>query len=259
MARRKQSSAKPAPRRRGATSTRKSRAARPSPRIPGWLWLLVGLVAGFLASQHQHGSAPWQDGSRAVAVIPATAPGGRADGARDSKKSGPTTPTFEFYTLLPETEVIAPGNEMPTSTATPPPPRPADDDKPADARPGISDSDPIAQIIAANATAPSTRPAPGAVTPATQDEVSRQRAPENSDKRYMLQAASFRDRDDASELSQRLGNFGLQTKISEVHTDDGATWHRVQSGPYSDRREVDRARDLMATRGITPLLIQLQN
>ncbi|HSH47861.1 MAG TPA: SPOR domain-containing protein [Halomonas sp.] len=258
MARRKQSSAKPAPRKRGATRTRKSRAARPNPRIPGWLWLLVGLVAGFLASQHQHGSAPWQDGSRTVAVIPATPSDATAGSAQDSKESGPTTPTFEFYTLLPETEVIAPGNAMPTSTATPPPPQPADGDTPADTRPGVSDSDPIAQIIAANTTAKSTSPAT-ATPAATRTETSRQRTPESSGQRYMLQAASFRERGDASELSRRLGNFGLQTKISEVHTDDGATWHRVQSGPYSDRREVDRARDLMATRGITPLLIQLQN
>ena len=157
---------------------------------------------------------------------------------------------------------------MLTSTATPPPQKPADadtsgsgdDDEPADARPGVSGNDPIAQIIAANTTAKPASPASAAATPTTtQDETPRESTSRSDGKRYMLQAASFRDRGDAGELSQRLGNFGLQTKISEVRTDDGTTWHRVQSGPYSDRREIDRARDLMATRGITPLLIQLQN
>lgn len=276
---------KPAPRKRGATSARKTRKAKSSPRIPGWLWLLVGLIGGFLASQHQHGSAPWQDDKPTATVIPpAAAPDGTGT-EQAQKGSEKKTPTFEFYTLLPETEVIVPDGEVLTSTATPPPRPPSD--KPANQ--GVSGNDPIAQIIAANTTTrpepipepapepkpeprpepkpeprpepepePKPEPKPEPAREVAEQKPPQQRAPANDGKRYMLQAASFSSRGDASNLSQSLGNFGLQTKISEVRTDDGSTWYRVQSGPYNDRREIDRAKDLMATRGITPLLIQLQ-
>jgi len=150
-------------------------------------------------------------------------------------------PTFEFYTLLPETEVIAPGVSLPSSVVRPEAPEQAAD---SDAAPG---DDPIAQVIAAN-----TRP---------EDQVSNARQNEaatNTPGRYMLQAASFREVSDAEQLRGRLRNLSLLAEISEVQA-DGNTWHRVQVGPYEDTRELNRAQDLMSTQGIEPLLIQLQN
>ncbi|MBB3230048.1 SPOR domain-containing protein [Halomonas stenophila] len=234
----------PANRKRGATSS-KRRPARPQRHgLPGWLWGLAGLVAGFLISQHQHGTAPWQDGpiTPLATVVPKPAPS--SDGSSD-RGSAPTPdeprmPTFEFYTLLPESEVIAPGGQVPESTATPPP-KPAEADE-EEARPAVAVDDPIAQVIAANS----------APTEAASS------ADAGDDKRYVLQAASFRASDDARRLAGRLQDFGLLAKISEVQTGDGATWHRVQVGPYSDRRELNRAQDLMVTQGIEPLLLQLQ-
>ncbi len=231
-------------RKRGATSARKAPAKAPAPRrgVPGWLWGLAGLVAGFLISQHQHGTAPWQDGPASPAL-----PAGEAPRQATSSDGGaptddePPMPTFEFYTLLPESEVIAPGEQASTAT---PPPRPAEDEDGGDDEAGstpVSDDDPIAQVIAAN-SAPA--------------EDTTRRAEDG--KRYVLQAASFRQAGDARQLAGRLKDFGLLANISEVQTGDGATWHRVQVGPYRDRRELSRARDLMSTQGIEPLLLQLQ-
>ncbi|MCK2184596.1 SPOR domain-containing protein [Halomonas getboli] len=232
-------------RKRGATSSRKAPAKSPAPRrgVPGWLWGLAGLVAGFLISQHQHGTAPWQDGPDTSPAMTAGESQGQS-GGQSPADDEPPMPTFEFYTLLPESEVIAPGEQAASSTATPPP-RPAkeedDDDGGDTGAESVSADDPIAQVIAAN-SAPA--------------EDTTQRAEDG--KRYMLQAASFRETRDARQLAGRLKDFGLLAKISEVQTGDGATWHRVQVGPYRDRRELSRARDLMATQGIEPLLIQLQ-
>lgn len=237
------------PKKRGATNSRRqpARKARREWRLPGWVWGLAGLVAGFLLSQHQHGVAPWQvEDSPLATVLPRSAPP-EAEPEAAAEPSEPPMPTFEFYTLLPESEVIAPGGEMPASTATPPPPAEetaADDSAPAD--------DPIAEVIAANLASdrqansePSREPAAAATSASGQ--------------RFMLQAASFREVGDAQQLRSRLRDFGLLAQVSEVKAGGGETWHRVQVGPYEDRRELSRAQDLMVTQGIEPLLIQLNN
>ncbi|MBY5927842.1 SPOR domain-containing protein [Halomonas denitrificans] len=240
------------PRKRGATSSQKRK--QPSTRgrggIPGWLWAAVGLAAGFLLAHHQNGTAPWQDPrSPIAAVLPkpssndgqggGTSSTSTSGGQGQSSDSEPPMPTFEFYTLLPESEVIASDEEVPESTARRPEAATSSDDS-------ISDDDPIAAVIAAN-----SREDTSASTPSE--------TPRSAERRYMLQAASFREVGDARQLAGRLKDFGLLAKISEVEATGGATWHRVQVGPYSDRNELARAQDLMSTQGIEPLLIQLQN
>lgn len=243
------------PGKRGAT-TSKRRPPAPKPRrgIPGWLWGITGVIAGFLLSQHQMGVAPWQvEDSPLATVLPRSAP--PADEAAEEtapppSQSEPRMPTFEFYTLLPESEVIAPRGELPASTATPPP-RPSESETAAQessgATPTVAGDDPIAQVIAANLTPEEQQPSEEAAPAAA------------SGSRYMLQAASFREPGDAEQLRGRLRDFGLLAQVSEVKASGGQTWHRVQVGPYSDNRELNRAQDLMVTQGIEPLLIRLQN
>lgn len=239
------------PRKRGATTSRKrSQSSAPQRRLPGWLWAAAGLAAGFLLAHHQNGTAPWQDEhSPIAAVLPKPSSSGQSSGAEGSGKADsgseePPAPTFEFYTLLPDTEVIASDTEIPASTAQrPEAAKPPEDDE------GISENDPIAALISANASSSNSSSTTTAPAEASND----------SGKRYMLQAASFREMEDANSLASRLQGFGLQAKISDVSVTGGATWHRVQVGPYNDRRELARAQDLMSTQGIEPLLIQLQN
>lgn len=236
------------PPRQGATSQRKSaRSSGGGFRIPGWLWGLAGMAAGFFLAQHQHGTAPWQEqsGPPQATVLSKPSDSEERDAARATEGAAePSMPTFEFYTLLPETEVIAPGVTLPSSVVRPEAPEQATDSNTAS---GTAGDDPIAQVIAAN-----TRP---------DDQVSAAREKEavtSTPNRYMLQAASFRQASDAEQLRGRLRNLSLLAEISEVQA-DGNTWHRVQVGPYEDTRELNRAQDLMNTQGIEPLLIQLQN
>lgn len=235
------------PTRRGATSQRKksAKAARGF-RLPGWLWALLGLVAGFFLAQHQNGTAPWQNTAPPQASI---TPGENADGSdgadtpadsADDSQPDAGMPTFEFYTLLPETEVIAPGGAVPSSVT--PPSQPSSEGSENDD--DDASADPIAQVIAAKSRS-------------DEDKASAPQAPTEPG-RYMLQAASFRTLGDAKQLSSRLKNLSLLAKISEVKA-SGVTWHRVQVGPYEDTRELNRAQDLMNTQGIEPLLIQLQD
>jgi cell division protein FtsN len=251
---------------RGATSQRKKPAKKQAGfRLPGWLWGLAGMAAGFFLAQHQHGTAPWQappEATPQATVISKEARDTQSAARNTQTAAEPSMPTFEFYTLLPETEVIAPGGAVPSRVNRPEAAteataviaeEPTDDPAPSDRTPAVSEDDPIAQVIAANSagTSANTSTSPTANT-------STQAPTETPPGRYMLQAASFREFTDAEKLRSRLRNLSLLAQISEVQA-GGDTWHRVQVGPYEDTRELSRAQDLMATQGIEPLLIQLQN
>ncbi|UQI39935.1 SPOR domain-containing protein [Vreelandella venusta] len=259
-------SPKEKPARRGATSQRKaSKSSGGGFKIPGWLWGIAGLAAGFFLAQHQHGTAPWQEqeDTPQATVLSKPADSDERSAARQTENvTEPAMPTFEFYTLLPDTEVIAPGVSLPSTVnrpeaATTQQQTTASNSATASATTTSSETttsnasarqndDPIAQVIAAN------------MRPEEQVAAAQQAPASNTPNRYMLQAASFRELSDAEQLRGRLRNLSLLAQVSEVKA-NGDTWHRVQVGPYEDTRELNRAQDLMATQGIEPLLIQLQN
>ncbi|WP_280540923.1 SPOR domain-containing protein [Chromohalobacter sp. 11-W] len=215
---------------RGATSrkrqTKSSRAG-----LPGWLWGVAGLIAGFALAQYLQQSAP--DPVATVMPKPSnsassgsdstgnTGDGASPSGAANEDASESRMPTFEFYTLLPESEVIAP--KVNNTTAAP--------SSGGESSPDTSD-DRADEVVA---------------------------DPSADGLKYMLQAASFRKVADAKRLASRLQDLGLIAKITEVQTSNDETWHRVQVGPYQDTNELTRAQDLMVTQGIEPLLIKLQN
>ncbi|KAA0019926.1 sporulation-like protein [Salinicola corii] len=234
MARRPAQNSRPS----SSRSSPKGATTKPRPRksgghqggslggIPGWLWAIAGLIAGFALSQYLDRSSP----EPVAAVVPRptsnqAATGGNAQSSDNAASGGtttpqqPATPTFEFYTLLPETEVIAPNSD----SSSPEP------------------------------TAKTTQEA------AADDAANQTKQPTPSGGRYVLQAASFRDLGDAERLANRLKDFGLLAKITDVRANGDQLWHRVQVGPYEDKRELSRAQDLMVTQGIEPLLLRLQN
>ncbi|GAB2714513.1 SPOR domain-containing protein [Halomonas garicola] len=221
------------PPRRGATSQRRAPAKKRRLHLPGWFWALGGVIAGFFFAQHLNGTAPWQEDAPPSDDIASEQRDGKGAEGESQAEDDDGMPTFEFYTLLPESEVIAPGGAVP-SRVTPPEPSASDDEG----------GDPIAQVIAAKSR--------------SDEEPAADREAPTEPGHYMLQAASFREVADANELRSRLQNLSLLAKISEVKA-SGVTWHRVQVGPYEDTRELTRARDLMSTQGIEPLLIQLQD
>ena len=223
------------PSRRGATSQRKpARRSGDGWRIPGWLWGVAGVAAGFFLAQHQHGTAPWQEQSSTpqatVLPKPSSDERGDAQGTGQAASAEPAMPTFEFYTLLPETEVIAPGGAIPANITRPEIAEAAteaasnaaaaDDASPGST--GSSANDPIAQVIAAN-----TRPNEQAAVAATQPPAASSTSTSTSSSastpnRYMLQAASFRDLSDAElaevrRLLTRNGSREFVTGLMHEH------------------------------------------
>ncbi|WGL15512.1 SPOR domain-containing protein [Microbulbifer bruguierae] len=81
------------------------------------------------------------------------------------------------------------------------------------------------------------------------------RSEPESDLVYILQAASFRDREEAERLRAQLMLANLDVKV-ESATDSRGTWHRVLVGPYTNRSKVAKARSILAEHRLMPLVLK---
>ncbi len=72
---------------------------------------------------------------------------------------------------------------------------------------------------------------------------------------YLLQAGSFRQREDADRRRAELLLLGLQPNVEESDSDTGH-WFRVYLGPYNSHTEMTRAKSLMAAQDIDSLLLK---
>lgn len=192
-------------------------------RLPGWGWLALGLVAGFLVANLGQSSAPTplqekpplavvEEKSTHQPIVSQAAPTVNKPVSSTSasqtavkpadKAVDQSAPRFDFYTLLPESEVVAP--EVAAYKSTP-------------------------------------------------------REAENQP-RFMLQVGSFRSNADAKKQQERLKALNYDnTRISEAETATGDTWYRVQVGPYQDRRLLARAQNDLAKSGLDFMLLRLKD
>ncbi len=88
------------PKKKPSTSNKK---AAPKSQVPGWVWLFTGIVTGLFISFLAH----------LAGVTPEPAPEqlkAKVEEAKSEAKKSITT-KFDFYTLLPEREVIVPTEE----------------------------------------------------------------------------------------------------------------------------------------------------
>jgi cell division protein FtsN len=185
--------------------------------LPGWAWLLVGLAlggAGFAAySLRDRWSTP------ATSQLPqpnpdAQPPATSQDETPVAEPAEKPKPKYDFYTLLPEKEVVIPDAELQARAQA------------------------EAVRRAATATAPNpTTPAPAAATDSA------------ADGRYLIQAGAFRNGDDADALKARIALTG---EVARIETADinGVTVYRVRMGPYPDASALAAAKQALAAHGI---------
>ena len=84
-------------------------------------------------------------------------------------------------------------------------------------------------------------------------EIAKNRASQKTEL-YLLQAGSFKQRDDADRRRAELLLLGLEPKIEETNGDNGR-WFRVYVGPFESRSRMARARSLTAAQNIDTLLL----
>lgn len=112
-----------------------------------------------------------------------------ADRARDRQ--------YEFFTVLPEIEVVVPTRE-----------------------------------IEQRARETEQREQQNLARPDNRQQAGGPAASSNDNQRYFIQAGSFRSGPDAEALKARLAMLGQVAGIETV-TVNGATWHRVRLGPFN--------------------------
>lgn len=75
---------------------------------------------------------------------------------------------------------------------------------------------------------------------------------------YLLQAGSFRSRQQADQLRAKLALLGLETSIQSVSVNSKQAWHRVRVGPFNNLRDLNAARSLLKKNGVDAILIRLK-
>lgn len=193
--------------RRGASTT-----------LPAWLWLFAGVVIGIVVAllAVRGGLAPGLRPAPGQPQPQATRP---AEAGEDAATPARAT-TYDFYTVLPEMEVLIPDAELRAQVRAETPA--------AGGAPGAVPADP--------GSAP-------AVAPATT--------------RYRLQAGSFRDPRPAEEAKARLALLGISASVQSVNV-NGNTFHRVYVGPYASAAEVDRVKRQLADNGVQAITVREQ-
>ena len=147
--------------------------------VPGWFWLVCGLVIGgfmvFLFSLE-----PGRDEIKRSKVEQARANQAAKPPANKPANSEPAKPKYDFYTLLPESEVIVPPDAVPEKTL-PSPQVPAVPTTPVTPEQAAKIDTQRAQAALAGITPPPAPPVSKAA-PVT---------------KFFLQAGSFRKQADA--------------------------------------------------------------
>lgn len=223
---------KPAPK-RGA-SRYQAPAKKP---IPGWLWLAIGLTVGALIvflMKLEPGKG--DDVKRVKQEAQKTSQQAEANKTPPSPTQ-PVKPKYDFYTLLPESEVIVPPEAVPEKTPPAQPTAPLAPVTPAEA----AKIDTVRAQAALNGLTPP--PAPPVVKEAP------------STTKFFLQAGSFRKQADADKVRAQIILLG-QTASVESGTVKDETWYRVLVGPFSNREQLTVAQKQLAGGGFNNLLLQ---
>jgi cell division protein FtsN len=171
--------------------------------LPGWVWMLSGLLIGLLIaflvylSQQPGMSDKFSKASPEPAKVKTAV---KKPAQKSSEKAKDNGLRYEFYTVLPESEIVIPEQEL------------------------------------------------------LQREKSR---PSSQQKKhaYILQAGSFRNKQQAETLKARLALLGIESSVDKVLV-HGDAWHRIRIGPFVSIREINSTRNRLRNNDINAILIR---
>jgi len=193
---------------------------------PGWVWLVCGLaIGGFIVFLMNLGPG----GDEIKRAKDASQSAIREQPKRSTPAAEqPPKPKYDFYTLLPESEVI-----LPPETKQPEPP-----------------SKPVTPEEAARIDAARAQAALNGQVPPPPPTVAK--APVTQ---FFLQAGSFRQQAEADRVRAQIILLGQDVRVENVKVRD-EPWYRVLVGPFSSREQLNAAQKTLAASGYKNLLLQ---
>lgn len=211
------------------------------PPIPGWVWLACGLLIGafvvFLMKLE-----PGRDEVKRVkpeVTRAANKPGAKHPASNPAPSTEPTKPKYDFYTLLPESEVILPLEapaEKPPAALTPE---------------ELTKADAARALAALSGQTPP--PLPTASDAVVTPPPSLAKAPLST--QFFLQAGSFRKQADADKVRAQIIMLGQNVQVESGKVRE-ETWYRVLVGPFASREQLTQAQKSLAAGGFSNLLLQ---
>jgi cell division protein FtsN len=212
---------------------RNSQASRNGDRrqIPAWAMVLLGVALGVVGSVAvlYGGKIPTLRGGKNLpqpnpeAVAPKESEKALADDTAKAPPPAPPKSNYDFYTTLPEKEVVIPDAELSAKAK--------------------AEQQRAKQQAQANAANPNNPPTP--TTPA-------------SGGRYMLQVTATSDAAAADALKAKLTMLGFTAKVY-TSTVDGKTLHRVRLGPFSTPSETESSKRALAENSINSVAVKEAN
>jgi cell division protein FtsN len=202
--------------------------------IPGWLWLVVGLLVGLAIAAFVFMGDRWKGGE---GLLPKPNPEARAPArpedpvAQDAPAPEPRKPKYDFYDVLRGEEVI-PDAELNAQAQVE-----AEQAAQAALAAQADPADPADPDEAADAPAPTPPPADGP--------------------RYLIQAGAFRSLADADAVKARIALTGELARVESAQV-EGGTIYRVRLGPYPNAGALAAAKQALASHGIDAVAIRAQ-
>lgn len=237
--------AKKAPAKRGA-----SRYQAPAkPPIPGWVWLVCGLLIGafvvFLSKLEPGRDDIKRDKQEVTRAANNPAAKPAANNPAPTAAPAAAKPKYDFYTLLPESEVIVlpeAAPEKPAAALTPE---------------ELAKADAARALAALGGQTPAPLPTsaapalPGAAAPTAPPSIAK--APISN--QFFLQAGSFRKQADADKVRAQIIMLGQAVQVESGNVRE-ETWYRVLVGPFASREQLGQAQKSLAAGGFSNLLLQ---
>lgn len=255
--------------RRGKTQARRNS----SNGVPGWVWLLAGLVLGAalffivptLLKKEGDGFFRPQPNPDAQ-----PAPVADADAAADAEAASDNAPAvdepkatqYDFYTLLPGKEVQLSDAEL-AASAREEAARSARAATAASEAAGSAQPTPLPEQVD---TTTAQQPAATTTTPAAADPGTSSTSTvvptaagtgSSSEARYILQAGAFGGSGDAEATKARIALLGLSARVEAAQI-RGKTVYRVRMGPYGSASELAEAKQKLASGGLPAMAIKAQ-
>jgi len=242
--------------------------------IPGYVWLLLGLLLGGALAVTLYVRMPHAIDSLLPHPNPAAHPTAAGDagvapeGNPAAASSVPKKPRYDFYTLLPEKEVVIPDEELSAQVKAEAAAKLASQQQAAlpvasgattntlpntvtavtpSATPNVATTQASSTNASPTVDTPSTSTAPATAATAT--------APQSG--QYLLQAGAFRNGEQADDLKARIAMLGLIGRVEIVQTPAGAM-HRVRLGPYATASELEQAKQKLSGGGLPAVAIRVK-